>query len=279
MIPKQVPSSNDQRRSRGPRGLLCIVAFAMGVLLTGGLISWVARFWVALSWWQVFRRSVSVATVLMLWVFIRYIHHQPLRSFGLTAFRQGKWQAIRGAILGCGAVFLVGVAYLATGVCYISIHPDSARLWRTVLTFVPSVVVIGLLEELTFRGYLLHQLLRYSTPHAVVGSSAAYALVHLRTRIMWPESGFELLGLFLLGVILSLSVLRTRSLYLAIGLHGALAYWARVNKLLIAFTDPSLQWLVGSSRLVNGIVGWLVLGGLGWLIVRYARPATIGGDG
>ena len=72
----------------------------------------------------------------------------------------------------------------------------------------------------------------------------------------------------------SRAYLRTNSLYLSIGLHAVLAYGARVNKLLMQFTDPSLAWFTGTSRLVNGLVGWLVLLGIGGVILRWARPTA-----
>jgi membrane protease YdiL (CAAX protease family) len=107
---------------------------------------------------------------------------------------------------------------------------------------------------------------------AVIGSSLAYALVHLKA---WPVDGaaawMELAGLTLLGIVLAFSCLATKQLYLAIGLHAALAYGARVNKLLMAMPEPSLAWLAGTSRLVNGVLAWIGLGVLGGLIVWQAR--------
>lgn len=181
--------------------------------------------------------------------------------------------------MGLGLVVVLGAGYLVTGVCELAIHPDRWRLWRTVLGFVPAAGVIAVLEELVFRGYLFQQLLACSKGLAVVGTSAAYALVHVKSSLTWPGSVLELGGLFLLGVVLALSVVRTGQLSLAIGLHAALAYCARTNKLLLAFPDASLQWLVGTNRLVNGVIAWLALivigivmmrgkGGAGWRHVR-----------
>ena len=108
----------------------------------------------------------------------------------------------------------------------------------------------------------------WSKPTAVVLTSGAYALAHLKTTFDWPGTGFELVGLFLLGCVLAVSTLRTQQLYLSIGLHASLAYCARVNKMLIDFPWPSMQWLVGTSRLVNGIIAWAALLALGYFISR-----------
>jgi hypothetical protein len=88
----------------------------------------------------------------------------------------------------------------------------------------------------------------------------------------WLELG----GLFLLGNLLAFTFLWTRQLYLAVGLHAALAYAARVNKLVVSFPDQSIAWLVGTSRLINGIVSWVVLFALGGIIFWWVRASRRG---
>ena len=82
-------------------------------------------------------------------------------------------------------------------------------------------------------------------------------------------------------MVLALSYLRTKQLYFAVGLHAVLAYGARINKLLIQFSNPTLAWLVGTNRLVNGLEGWLALVGLGLWVwrMRRASPTTTGEEG
>lgn len=253
-------------------GLQRVALFALGVFVLGAGLSWLVHPWTGLSWWKVFRRSVSIAAACVVWIMVRR-QGQSIRALGLGTWREGKRDVGEGLLLGFGTVALIGALYLATPWCRIDVHPDSARVWRTVLLFVPAAGLVAVLEELIFRGYILQQLLLSSRPLALAGSSAAYALVHLRPNLEWPASGFELMGLFLLGWVLAVSVLRTNQLYLAIGLHASLAYVARVNKLLVEFTNPSLHWLLGTNRLVNGVGAWVALVGIGWMIHRRMRPA------
>ena len=189
----------------------------------------------------------------------------------------GKRQFLFGLGLGLATLGLMLVIGLVTGIYEIAVTPDRAKLWRTVLSFIPAALLVGLLEECVFRGFLLQQLMRAcATPLAVAVSSALYALVHLRDSSWTAATYRELWGLFLLGGVLALSYLRTRQLYLAIGLHAALAYGARVNKLVIQIPDVSLSWLTGTSRLINGVAGWIVLLGLGGLLVWWTRPSRTG---
>ena len=258
-------------KSRRLSNVKYLLWFALSIVVVSLLLSWIVRFWIHLSLWKTFRRCVSIAAALMLWTFIRVVHGRSLRSFGLGAWREGKRQLLQGILLGCGAVLVIGGLYLVVGVCRISIHENHWHVGQTLIGFIPAVILIAVLEELVFRGYVLQQLLASSRRLAVFGSSLSYALVHLRPSMIWPGTALELIGLWILGVVLAASYLRTKQLYLAVGLHAALAYFARVNKLLVEFTNPSLQWLVGSNRLVNGVIAWLVLLGIGWVISRRTR--------
>jgi membrane protease YdiL (CAAX protease family) len=225
--------------------------------------------WLDFSWWTIFRRCVSIGAALSLWVCVTKLERRTWRSYGVVAFRVGAPHLLFGMALGAVALSAMLALGLATGVCQLAVTPDRLKLWRTLIGFLPAAGLVGVLEELVFRGFILQHFLPCSRVLAVVVSSALYAVVHLKTTIWSLATGFELVGLALLGGVLALSYLRTGQLSLAIGLHAALAYGARVNKLLVAFPDPSLSWLIGTSRLVNGVVGWLILLGLGGIIMAW----------
>jgi membrane protease YdiL (CAAX protease family) len=247
------------------------------VLLIGLALSLLIMPWVALSWWSIVRRCVSIAAALSLWLSIKRFERRSFRSYGLSVHGGGKRQFFFGLLLGLGTLgFMLGLG-LVSGACRIDLTPDRLKLWRTVIGFIPAAVLVSFLEELVFRGFILQHLLACSKPLAVISSSTLYALVHLKTPTWTLATYLELGGLFLLGCVLALSYLRTRQLYLAIGLHAALAYGARVNKLLIEFLDPSISWLVGTSRLVNGLMSWVALLGVGGIVVWWARSSNGGG--
>ena len=252
--------------------LLQLAGFVATIVVVGLLCSLLVKPWIHhLSWWKVFRRCVSISSLIALWVFMRYLHRQPIRSLGLGAWRAGKRPLLQGVITGFGGALLLAGIYLASGACHIVVSLDDAKLWGTVIGFLPGAVLVATLEELIFRGYVLRQLLAYSAPLAIATSSAAYALVHMPTVFEWPGTGLELVGLAILGGVLALSALRTGQLYAAIGLHAALSYCARVNKLLLGFPYPNLQWLVGTNRLVNGVIAWFILLIIGLFIARKIR--------
>ena len=247
-----------------------VLRFGAWTFLISAALSVVALPWLDLSWWTVFRRCVSIGAAVSLWLCAR-LERRSLRSYGLSSVRAGKADLLFGLLLGLGTLGLMGALGLVSGAYRIDVTPDRLKLWRTVIGFLPAAALVGVLEELVFRGVILQHLLAFSKPVAVAASSALYAVVHLKTTTLTLATWLELGGLFLLGSVLALSYLVTHQLYLAIGLHSALAYGARVNKLVIGIPETPLSWLVGTSRLVNGLAGWLAVLGLGGIIVWWAR--------
>jgi len=260
--------------------LSAVLLFAGSTVVLSLLFSAVAHPFVQLEWWRVFRRCVSISAFLSLWWLTRLRERRPLTSYGLAPSPAGKRQLRFGLLLGaCGLAVMLGLG-LASGTCRVDISPDRVKLWRTVAGFLPAALLVGLLEELVFRGYLLQRMLPCSRPGALVLSSAAYALVHLKHPTMTLLTWMELGGLFLFGMVLAYSYFVTGQLWLAVGLHSSLAYGARVNKVVVSFQDSSIGWLVGTSRLVNGLAGWMALaaiaGIIGWWAKRGMGGATHG---
>ncbi len=247
-----------------------VIQFGAYVFLLSLLFSVVVTPWVPLPWWRVFRRCVSVSAVISLMV-CAWRRGRAVHSYGLTELAVGGRHLLIGASLGLAAcASVVAVGFLSQAY-QVEIIPDHVRLWRVIVTFVPLAVLIGVVEELVFRGFILQHLLAHSTKIAVAASSVLYSAVHLKTLTWSVSSGLELAGLALLGAVLAMSYLQTGQLYLAIGLHAALAYGARVGKLTIAFPEAPQAWLFGTSRVINGVVSWGVLMGVGALILLWSR--------
>lgn len=271
------PAASDRAAlSRARRSALwSVVRFGLCVFLLSLTASLLVSPWCDLPWWKVFRRCVSVGAAVGLWLCITKFEQRSVQSYGLSADGRGRSQLLLGILLGLvGLGVMLGMG-MASGAYRIDVTPDRVRLWRTALGFLPAAAIVSVLEELVFRGFILQHLVAFSRPVAVALSSAAYAIVHLKTTPLFTlGTWLELGGLFLLGSVLALSYLVTNRLSLAIGLHAVLAYGARVNKLVIQFADPSMAWLFGTSRLVNGLMNWLLLLGIGGFIVWWARDGA-----
>ena len=166
------------------------------------------------------------------------------------------------------------------------------------LTAFTGGLTAAAIEEMFFRGMMLHSLTAtLGRSMAVVTSSAAYALVHLlvsdRTfvwtgwsigtgfsylfqavgRQLEPASVGPLLGLFLGGVVLALVVSKTRSLYLAIGIHAG---WAFVFQVMFHATRvigdiPSTPHFARRNFLLGTGWVWAVMVFSGLLAVWWIR--------
>ena len=162
-----------------------------------------------------------------------------------------------------------------------------------------AAIVVPLIEELFFRGLFLGILLRSSRPIvATLITSTFFAIVHflkapakLSENVTWL-SGFHSIAnslvqfvdpmmvlasfttLFLIGWILADARLRTRSLFLPIGLHSGWVFVAGVvgkmtkrETIILPWLGPNL--LTGLLPLALGLITWGLM--IGWL--RYANRA------
>jgi membrane protease YdiL (CAAX protease family) len=128
-------------------------------------------------------------------------------------------------------------------------HRDAAKLaaaWPLLLVF---VVLLPLCEELAFRGFILSGLQRRFSPwKAVMLSTFLFALYHMNV--------FQFIPAFLLGLVLGLLALRTRSIWPGVLLH------ALHNALFLGalFLEPFLRTLgfEGESLPALDWLRWIV---------------------
>jgi membrane protease YdiL (CAAX protease family) len=69
----------------------------------------------------------------------------------------------------------------------------------------------------------------------------------------------SIIGLFLVGVVLSYAYIRTKSLYLSIGLHAGWIFLIKENKVFFDHVKTNREWLFGDSKIITGVLGWSFL--------------------
>lgn len=267
-------------------------------LAAWGLTDWLAGF----PFHRVLSRCLQVSLIVLLWPAARWIGLRRLSSLGLRPNPIGTRDAVAGLVFGIFGVALVSMAALILGFFSWRASPDFGALGRIVLT----AGAVSLVEEAVFRGVVLGVCLWNLRPAmAVIVSSLLFAVVHFlkpakmaiaADAVGW-SSGFAGLLSFLgalpatvvlvlgmasliaAGCLLGLATVRTRSLWLAIGLHAGWVFAVQTSNLFLQPTgasDAFLPW-IGPS-LVSGAVptGLLPLGGLlfaAWLVLLYLRHA------
>lgn len=283
-----------------------LLGYLGATALIGALLSpmlfWAAQWLIAHGWFQIlarfdferfFHRALLIAAVVLLWPFLRVSQVHGLRDLDLAPnpwpgrdFIAGFFVAI-GPLLCCGAVLLAFRFYSVRHT--IAVH----ALSKTVLAgiFVPFI------EEPLFRGLILGLLLRTGwRKMSILATSAFFAAVHFfrsaeqaSTSVTWT-SGFQAIAdsfspfahplsilpafatLFLIGWILADARVRTRSLWLPIGLHAGWilasgTFNAVARRQIDIFPWLGQIWLVGIVPIGIGALTWLLM--ILWL--KYGR--------
>jgi membrane protease YdiL (CAAX protease family) len=176
---------------------------------------------------------------------------------------------------------------------------NAALVFKGLFAAIMTGLIVGLIEELFFRGFLYDVLRREINPAvAIVLVSLFYSAVHFVkspggyevTEIRW-DSAFQMLphyfsalqdperlaigflNLFVLGWILAWAYQHSGNLHMSIGLHAGVVFIDKVNGKLTEWTALYTQdwvWLLGfggdlktsTLLLVVLILQWWAIGGL-----------------
>jgi membrane protease YdiL (CAAX protease family) len=285
-----------------------ILVFLCLVLLLTIIVSpWAAILWNSIiearPEWQAYRPSFShiFGRLFMILGAALFFLCRPLlqiRSWsqlGLQAARSWHCDFARGALTAVISVIAVGALMSALDVFTpffrLSISVALERSAKALLT----ALTVGVLEEIFFRGVIFKGLLEDLRPPAAFAcSSLFYAAIHfIKPAEDFSLSGIDpwtgarylagafkpfldpallpgLLGLFLIGMVLSYAFFRTGSLYLSIGLHAGWVFGIKTIRVYGDFRREDLGWLFGSSepKLVSGVAVWIIILAVG-LVIHY----------
>ncbi len=140
--------------------------------------------------------------------------------------------------------------------------------------FLNSILLIfGIVfaEEIVFRGWLLEEMvLLFGLRRGIVFQSVLFSLAHYRSDIGFLALVLFLIGLFLLGLVLTLRRTIDRgSLLGCLGLHGGLVgIWYLIDSGMVIFSIDTPYYLLGPSKnMVNPIAS--VIGLMFLLIIIF----------
>ena len=128
-------------------------------------------------------------------------------------------------------------------------------------TFINAIFLIlgvGFAEELIFRGWLLEELKnQFGIKKAILGQALIFSIVHIGFDLPFLQMLSILIGLFLLGILLSLIRLKDKkSLWGCVGLHGGLVgLWFITNNGLFVISENAPKWLVGPGTINTNPLG------------------------
>lgn len=197
-------------------GRLFEVAAAVFTSLTSGMRTGI---WVS-TWPFVIGSLVLLsAATLVGWGCGAVFEKLPFRAFGWWPHRGWLRNLALGSLIGAASLLLAaGITFLTRGIRF-SFNPSAGTtIGKTAVVALIVFVVAGAAEEALFRGYALQTFTRAKLAWVgVLVTSLPFAAAHLLNPNV--SRGFTFINTAFAGVWLAVAYLRTRSLWLPLGLH------------------------------------------------------------
>jgi membrane protease YdiL (CAAX protease family) len=148
---------------------------------------------------------------------VRMYENSRLSAFGMAWTKPSGKELLIGVAGGAGAALAIFLIALGTRMAGEE-HVPASSMWPVNLLFVLLVLAFGAVgEELLFRGYAFQLLVRTMGEFAaVLPVSVLFGIAHMGNRGVTP---LAILNTIVWGVLLGYAFLRTRALWLPIGLH------------------------------------------------------------
>lgn len=212
----------------------------------------------------IFRLALLGAALVAGYACARFLEGLEWRSLGLILHRGWLRDLLIGSLVGFVSLALaVGIAAAANGLNFSINDASQLAIGRSMLRSATLLLVAALAEEALFRGYGLQTLSRAKLAAlGVLITSLAFSFVHLSNPNVVPTVTFA--NTLLAGVWLAVAYLRTRSLWLPLGVHWAWN-WALgwffgvpisginlVSHPLLKATDAGPAWLTGGNYGIEG---------------------------
>jgi hypothetical protein len=234
-----------------------------------------SSFWAQLFWSSV---ALTAGFLLLSWIFLRLADGKGFSALGLTLQRGWGRQLALGFAVGIALQILIAGVFLASR----SVHYSKAGGYDLHLLYriganAALFAFAAALEELAFRGYGFQKLIEaMGAPAALLLTSLIFGAVHLGNP---HATFFSTINTILAGIILGIPYIRTRSMWMQIGLHWAWNFtMATLVSLPVSGIDfqPHLffarltgpTWITGGSYGPEGgaAVTLISLAAIAWLL-------------
>lgn len=220
-----------------------------------------------------------VAALIVAWIASR-IEKRKLTDYYLS-LRNALPQSLEGFVWGTIAPVAAAAIVIALGgATYHGFALHGAELARLALTWLGSMIILGLFEEIAFRSYSLHVMARgFGFWTAAVINAVLFGALHYFTKPM--ENVADAFGVAIITFFMCLTIQRTKALWFAVGFHAAFDYFALIvlaapntgnegkpipgHLLDIRYTGA--DWLTGGVRGLEASVPMFVV--IGLLIAGY----------
>lgn len=224
-----------------------------------------------------------VAIILGVLMTLKLIDERRPRDIGLVSLRLGYRDLIAGLIFGALAMIVIFFVLWGSGAIVLSnglAHPNVSHfLWSGLLLY----IVVGISEEMFFRGYCLNALQQMGNERtAIIGSALLFAFVHFTNPNM---SVIGLINIFVIGALFGAMRMKTGNLWMPIGFHIAWNYFqGNIFGFPVSGTVPhgiykldgihSIYWSGGAFGPEGGLVATILIVIMFFVVGKYPAGAT-----
>jgi len=270
------------------RKLLLFVFIALAVATV--FSPWVAALWNAVrgsrpEFGQIFGGVFIVSATAIILSNPFLLRLQFLREAGLAPFRDRWPDLFRGFVIAAASIAVLGLLMSIAGVFTPGFFHTLPAVLQWAVKSLLTALMVGFFEEIFFRGVIFKGLLEDARPAtAFAAANLFYAAVHFfKPPEKFVVSGLDplagvryvgeclqpfldpagilpgLIGLFIIGLVLSYAFFRTRTLYLSIGLHAGWVFALKIMRVFGEFERGDLGWAFGSTdpKIVSGVATWM----------------------
>ena len=192
----------------------------------------------------------------------KYSSSNIFRELGLSYSRNSLINLIIGIGAGliCCALMYFSVFLMGIGFKFYSFNLVVISIFSVLI----RAIFASVCEEVFFRGVLLKYLTKYKgKPFGIIVSSVIFALPHI-TRY---KNYNEILSVLIMGIVLGYIYIKTKSLYMSIGIHFATDFFTSIAGtqskpgLFIIGIDPKfgLEYLSQSILMISSILYLILL--------------------
>ena len=280
--------------------LTCLVSPWLAIGVEWARAEWPKLVDEPVAFGRVFNRGFMLSAI-VLFFFVRrqIIPAQTIRRILVLPAGRAWGSFLIGFVLAVGSMVLLFSVMSGADIYTPFFRLSLERSLQRLLNAMASGLAAGFLEELFFRGILFLGVLQagfrwrayvwvnlfYSAIHFVkpgkeyfVNGLDIFAGVRHLTETFTPfMDPLNLLpgmvGLFLIGVVLSYALERTGNLYLSIGLHSGWIASLKSARIFGDFDRLDLGWAFGSTdpKIVSGVVTWIGICLVALAITRLTR--------
>lgn len=206
--------------------------------------------------------SILFSALVVGWACGALLEELPFRALGCTPHRGWLKNLCVGSGLGTASLLLAALFASVTRGIHFTFDPAGAHpIVQTLVVSLLVFVFAAAAEEILFRGYPLQTFTRAQLAWVgILLTSVPFAAVHLRNPNVVP--GFTFINTALAGLWLAVAYLRTRSLWLPLGLHWS---WNWVQASLLGLPVSGIERISPAPLLkaINAGPDWLTGGAYG----------------